>query len=131
MTHRKWASTIHVDVRRVPFEKLAGLEGGESSATIRARVEWARKVQEARFKAWTKAHILVNDNVGPAEVQHFCQLGDAVRNLMRAAVKQMNLSARSYHRVLKLRRMIADLAGAEKIEVAHLPEAIQSLIPDP
>jgi magnesium chelatase family protein len=116
---------IHVDVRRVPFEKLAGLEGGESSATIRARVERARKVQETRFKAWTKAHILVNGDMGPAEVQHFCQLDDAGKNLMRAAVKQMDLSARAYHRVLKLSRTIADLAGEEKIEVAHLAEAIQ------
>lgn len=116
---------IHVDVRRVPFEKLAGLEGGESSATIRARVERARKVQEARFKAWGKSHVLVNGDMGPAEVQHFCQLDDAGKNLMRAAVKQMDLSARAYHRVLKLSRTIADLAGAEKIEVAHLAEAIQ------
>jgi magnesium chelatase family protein len=116
---------IHVDVRRVPFEKLAGLEGGETSAAIRVRVEGARKVQEKRFKAWTKAHILGNGDMGPAEVQHFCQLDDAGKNLMRAAVKQMDLSARAYHRVLKLSRTIADLAGEEKIEVAHLAEAIQ------
>jgi magnesium chelatase family protein len=63
--------------------------------------------------------------MGPAEVQHFCQLDDAGKNLMRAAVKQMDLSARAYHRVLKLSRTIADLAGEEKIEVAHLAEAIQ------
>jgi magnesium chelatase family protein len=63
--------------------------------------------------------------MGPAEVQHFCQLDDAGKNLMRSAVKQMDLSARAYHRVLKLSRTIADLAGEEKIGVAHLAEAIQ------
>ena len=57
--------------------------------------------------------------------QHFCDLNEEGKNLMRAAVKQMDLSARAYHRVLKLSRTIADLAGEEKIEVAHLAEAIQ------
>ena len=116
---------IHVDVRRVPFEKLAGLAGGETSAVIRKRVEAARKVQAARFKEWGKSHVLVNGDMGPAEVQHFCDLNEEGKNLMRAAVKQMDLSARAYHRVLKLSRTIADLAGEERIEVAHLAEAIQ------
>jgi magnesium chelatase family protein len=116
---------IHADVNRVPFEKLASLGGGETSATIRERVERARQVQLARFQPLGKKHILVNGEMGPAEVQKFCQLDEAGKNLMRAAVKQMDLSARAYHRVLKLGRTIADLAGAEIIEVAHLAEAIQ------
>src|SRR5690606_1178524 len=116
---------IHVDVRRVPFQKLSSLDGGETSAAIRARVEAARAVQAERFKEWGKAHVLVNGDMGPAEVQRFCQLDEGGKNLMRAAVKQMDLSARAYHRVLKLSRTIADLAGEEKIEVAHLAEALQ------
>ncbi len=117
---------IHVDVRRVPFEKLAGLAGRESWATIRARVETARKVQAERFKAWGKSHVFVNGDMGPAEVQHFCELDEEGKNLMCAAVRQMDLSARAYHRVLKLGRTIADLAGEKKFEVAHLAEASQS-----
>jgi len=63
--------------------------------------------------------------MGPAEVQHFCELDDADKGLMKSAANQMNLSARAYHRVLKLSRTVADLAGEDKIEVAHLAEAIQ------
>ncbi len=60
-----------------------------------------------------------------AEVQEFCGLDSAGANLMRAAMQQMNLSARGYHRTLKLARTIADLAGSEKVEMYHLAEALQ------
>jgi len=107
---------------RVPFENL---DGGEPSATIRARVEAARKIQAARFAPVGKPYVLVNGDMGPAEVQQF----EAGKNLMRMAVRQRpqvtRLSARSYHRVLKLARTIADLAGEEKIAVQHLAEALQ------
>ena len=116
---------IHVDVPRVPFQKLTDLTGGETSATIRARVEQARQVQEARFAGQGKANLLVNGDMGPAEVQHFCQLDEPGRNLMRAAMQQMDLSARAYHRVLKLSRTIADLAADAEIQVQHLAEALQ------
>jgi magnesium chelatase family protein len=116
---------IHLEVSRVPFQKLTGLTGGESSAAIRARVEAAREVQRARLSGLDKPGLLVNGDMGPAEVQRFCPLDEAGKNLMRAAVKQMDLSARAYHRVLKLARTIADLAGEEAIQVAHLAEAIQ------
>lgn len=116
---------IHLDVTRVPFQKLADLEGGESSDVIRARVEAARTIQEARFTPLGKPNLLVNGDMGPAEVQKFCQLDEAGKNLMRSAVQQMNLSARAYHRVLKLSRTIADLAGADAIEPQHLAEALQ------
>ena len=65
---------IHLDVRCVPFEKLAALEGGEPSKVIRARVEAARKVQEARFADLGKTNMLVNGDMGPAEVQEFCAI---------------------------------------------------------
>ncbi len=116
---------IHLEMARVEFQKLASLDAGESSAAIRARVESARVVQEARFRKWGKVGILVNGDMGPAEVQQFCAIDEAGRNLMRAAMQQMNLSARAYHRILKLGRTIADLAGEEKIQVHHLAEAIQ------
>ncbi len=63
--------------------------------------------------------------MGPAEVQCFCELNETGKNLMRAAVQQMNLSARAYHRVLKLARTVADLAGETVILPAHLAEALQ------
>jgi magnesium chelatase family protein len=116
---------IHLDMARVPFQKLASLEAGEDSATIRARVEAARKVQAERFHRWSKPHVLVNGDMGPAEVQVFCDIDEAGRNLMRAAMQQMNLSARAYHRILKLGRTITDLAGEPKIQVHHLAEALQ------
>ena len=116
---------IHVDVRRVPFEKLSALDGGEPSAVIRARVEAARAIQAERFASLGKTNMLVNGDMGPAEVQRFCAIDEAGVNLMRAAVRQMDLSARAYHRVLKLARTIADLAGEEMIQAAHLAEALQ------
>jgi magnesium chelatase family protein len=116
---------IHLEMARVPYQKLAALEGGETSAAIRARVEGARQVQRQRFGAWGKAGILTNGDMGPAEVQAFCAIDEGARNLLRAAMQQMNLSARAYHRILKLGRTIADLAGEERIQVPHLAEALQ------
>jgi magnesium chelatase family protein len=110
---------------RVPFEKLASLDGGETSAVIRARVEAARKIQAARFAPVGKPYVLVNGDMGPAEVQQFCDIDEAGKNLMRMAVRQMDLSVRSYHRVLKLARTIANLTGKAQIAVQHLAEALQ------
>ena len=116
---------IHLDVMRVPFEKLSSLDGGEPSSDIRARVEAARAVQAERFAPLGKPHVLVNGDMGPAEVQRFCQVDEEGKSLMRAAVRQMDLSARSYHRVLKLARTIADLAGEENLQTQYLAEALQ------
>ncbi len=116
---------IHLDVMRVPFEKLSSLDGGEPSSDIRARVEAARAVQAERFAPLGKPHVLVNGDMGPAEVQRFCQVDEEGKSLMRAAVRQMDLSARSYHRVLKLARTIADLAGEESLQTQYLAEALQ------
>ncbi len=116
---------IHVEVRRVPFQKLASLEASESSANIRQRVELARQIQAARFANWPQTDVLVNGDMGPAEVQQFCAVGEPGKQLLRAAMQQLNLSARAYHRVLKLARTIADLAGEAEIQVTHLAEALQ------
>jgi magnesium chelatase family protein len=116
---------IHLEVPRVPIQKLAALESGEPSCTIRARVEAARARQAARFATLNKPNVLVNGDMGPAEVQAFCPLDEQGRTLMRTAAQQMLLSARAYHRVLKLARTIADLAGEERIQMPHLAEALQ------
>ena len=113
---------IFLDVGRVEYEKLAGDRPAETSAEIRARVEAARAVQARRFEG---TRLSTNAEMGPAEVRDYCQLDPAAQTLMRAAMQQLQLSARAYHRTLKLARTIADLAGAERIQAAHLAEAIQ------
>ncbi|MCB0167291.1 MAG: ATP-binding protein, partial [Anaerolineae bacterium] len=113
---------IHVEVPRVPFEKLSSQRTGEPSAAVRDRVEAARAVQRDRFKDMP---LQTNADMGPAEIRQFCPLDETSTNLLKAAMQQMQLSARAYHRILKLARTIADLAGVEQIQTAHIAEAIQ------
>ncbi len=113
---------IHVEVPRVEYEKLSGDRLGEASAAIRARVEAARQRQARRFEG---GRLLANADMGPAEVRDFCTVDEAGRSLLRAAMQQLQMSARAYHRILKLARTIADLAGSDRIETVHLAEAIQ------
>jgi magnesium chelatase family protein len=89
---------------------------------VRARVEAARDRQRARFEGTS---LTCNADMGPAEIRQFCQVDGAGQSLLKAAMQQMHLSARAYHRVLKLARTIADLAGGEDIQTAHIAEAIQ------
>jgi magnesium chelatase family protein len=116
---------IHLDVPRVPVQKLASLDSGEPSSSIRQRVEATRSIQQARFAPLNKANLLVNGDMGPSEVQKFCQLDKEGLAMMRMAVERMALSARAYHRILKLSRTIADLAGSELVQQGHLAEALQ------
>lgn len=113
---------IHVDVPRVNYEKLTSERLGEPSAAIRERVIAARTRQAERFRS-TSLH--TNADMGAADVRRWCVLDGAGQSLMRAAMRQLQLSARAYHRVLKLARTIADLANAEQIVPAHLAEALQ------
>jgi magnesium chelatase family protein len=113
---------IHIDVPRVEYEKLSDERLGEPSSVIQARVEAARAVQRRRFEG-TK--LMSNADMGPAEVREFCKVDEAGKSLLRAAMQQLHMSARAYHRILKLARTIADLAGSDTIETAHLAEAIQ------
>ena len=113
---------IHIEVPRVEYEKLSDNRAGESSATVQARVEAARHHQRGRFEGTS---LTCNAEMYPAEVRKFCQLDDTCRGLMRSAMNQMQLSARAYHRVLKLSRTIADMAICEAIQPAHLAEALQ------
>jgi magnesium chelatase family protein len=113
---------IHVEVPAVKYEKLTDDRLGEPSGTVRERVEKAREVQHRRFEGTTMA---CNADMGPAEIRQFCQVDETGRNLLKAAMQQLHLSARAYHRVIKLARTIADLAGSEQIQTAHIAEAIQ------
>ena len=115
---------IHIEVPRVDYEKLSKDRLGESSAEIRQRVETARQVQRERFAESAPA-VACNADMRLAEVRKFCKLDETSESLMRSAMSQMNLSARAYHRILKLARTIADLAGSDAIQQAHLAEALQ------
>jgi magnesium chelatase family protein len=95
---------------------------GESSASIRERVQAARDRQRVRFEG---SDIVCNSDMRVAEVRQFCKLDEAGDNLVRQTISQLNLSARGYHRVLKLARTIADLAGSEDIQYVHLAKALQ------
>jgi len=113
---------IHLEVPRVAYEQLADSRAGEPSTAIRARVDAARAVQAARFAGST---LVANTDMGPRELERFVTLDAAGEGLLKAAVKQLHLSARGYHRVLKLARTIADLAGAERVLTVHVAEALQ------
>lgn len=121
---------LHIEVPRVPPDKLLDMRPGEPSAQIRARVEAARARQRARFQGSPRsgaggARVLTNADMGPVEVRRYCVLDDAGKSLLRAAMAQLGLSARAYHRVLKVARTIADLAGEEALQPVHLAEALQ------
>jgi magnesium chelatase family protein len=114
---------LHVHVPSVRPAELAVREAGEASAVVRARVVAARDRQTRRFR--THPGVFANAQMGPRDVREFCATDDAAESLLRAAVDRLGLSARAYHRVLRLARTIADLEGAERIEVAHVAEAVQ------
>jgi magnesium chelatase family protein len=113
---------IHVEVPRVDYEKLADKRQVENSETIRKRVQAARERQLQRF-AGTK--LTCNAEMGPSEVREFCSVEPSAEKLLKAAMQQLHLSARAFHRVLKLARTIADLAECEVIAASHVAEAIQ------
>lgn len=108
---------IHVEVPRLKYEKLASEIVAEESAKIRERVEKARNIQQKRLKK-------TNSEMSPKEIKEFCQLDEKSKDLLRAAVNQLNLSARQYTRVIKVARTIADLAGVKNITSGHIAEAL-------
>ncbi|MEE8384921.1 MAG: YifB family Mg chelatase-like AAA ATPase, partial [Dehalococcoidia bacterium] len=117
---------IFAEVPRVEYEKLTEEEVAEVSVDVRARVEASRERQRLRF---SESRLVCNAEMGPVEVREFCQrvLEDEAKGLLRMAMNQLSLSARSFHRVLKLARTIADLSASETevITTAHLAEALQ------
>lgn len=116
---------IHIEVPRVDYEKLSGDRMGEPSECIRARVQVARTIQRKRFSQNGSTDIICNADMRIGEIRQFCKLPEEAQSLMRSAMSQLNLSARAYHRILKLARTIADLAGCEEIQSVHLAEALQ------
>ena len=114
---------IHLEVPAVAYRDLASQAPEETSATVRARVEGARRRQRELFAGMPGLY--ANAHMTAREIRRFCRLTDSVEILLRRAVGRLGLSARAYHRVLKIARTIADLAGMDELEVAHVGEAIQ------
>jgi len=113
---------MHVEVPAVPFEDLAGRADAEPSLEIKKRVDAARAIQRERLP---DANVACNAQLTPAMIRRVCALDEACTALMQAAFTRLGLTARSYDRILRVSRTIADLAGAETIRTAHIAEALQ------
>jgi len=114
---------IHVEVPAVPYKELSCERSGELSAVIRDRINAARCRQLDRFAG--RSGLYANAHMGPGDLRGFCRATTAAEALLKTAIVRLKLSARAYHRVLKIARTIADLAGGERIEPKHVSEAIQ------
>jgi len=113
---------IHVDVPTVPFKDLTGLPHAQPSHEIRRRVMEAREIQKERF---SKTKIHCNAMMNTRQIRRFCEIDEKSNALLEIAMEKFGFSARALSRILKISRTIADLAGSEEIEQAHVAEAIQ------
>ncbi|MDR2038210.1 MAG: YifB family Mg chelatase-like AAA ATPase [Bacteroidales bacterium] len=114
---------IHIEVVPVPFDKLSGQQTAESSFAIRKRVIAARNKQEERYTAYQGIHC--NAQMNSKMLQKFCDIDISGKEMMKAAMQKLGLSARAYDRILKVSRTIADLDCSGSIQTQHLAEAIQ------
>ncbi|MBU0944518.1 MAG: YifB family Mg chelatase-like AAA ATPase [Proteobacteria bacterium] len=114
---------LHLEVGAVPFKEINDERQGESSARIKERVDATRKVQEGRYRENKK--IYCNAQMGPGEIAHYCKLDDPCIRLLERSVERLGLSARGYHRILKIARTIADMDGKQELELSHVAEAVQ------
>jgi len=113
---------LHIEVPAVDYEKLRSDGDAEKSATVRERVGRAREIQLQRFAG---EGIYSNAQMKPKHIKAYCRADSAGQSILGQAVRQLGLSARAYHRILKVARTVADLEGEDSIAVHHLLEAIQ------
>jgi magnesium chelatase family protein len=117
---------IHIEIPAVNYDDLSGRRSGEPSAAMAPRVTAARRLQLARFQGAALRHpVYANAQMGPALIKRFCPVSGQCDEILRAAIDRLGLSARAYHRVLKVARTIADLEGKERIEPGNITEAVQ------
>jgi magnesium chelatase family protein len=114
---------IHLEVPAVEYRALAVTELGEPSEAVRERVDRARDVQRERFAGRPGIH--ANAHMAPRDIRAHCRVSEGADALLRTAITRLGLSARAYHRIVKIARTIADLAGASAIAPAQVAEAIQ------
>ncbi|HEY9016533.1 MAG TPA: ATP-binding protein, partial [Gemmatimonadales bacterium] len=114
---------IHLEVPAVAYGDLVGPQREEASTEIRCRVEQARELQRRRFQGQRGIH--ANAHMTARDLKRHCRISAPVESVLRQAVSRLGLSARAYHRVLKIARTIADLAGAAELTTGHVGEAIQ------
>lgn len=113
---------LHIEVPRLSFDKLQEQSAAEQSAQIRKRVEKARSIQAKRFE---NLPIVTNSEMTADQIKKFCELDENSKELLKSAVSALKLSARGYHRIIKIARTIADLADSENICQNHIAEAVQ------
>ncbi|MBE7023446.1 MAG: YifB family Mg chelatase-like AAA ATPase [Clostridia bacterium] len=113
---------MHIEVPSVDFEELEAKTRGESSASIKKRVDEARRIQTERYSG---SSVYSNSRLTPELMQKYCALGQEAGALLKQAFESLGLSARAHNRILKVARTIADLSGSENIEMEHIAEAIQ------
>ena len=114
---------MHLEVPSVPYKDMSSAKSGESSALIRERVEQARSIQKKRFEQ--RKNYYSNGQMTPKDIKRFCILDTSSEKLLEKAVDRLGLSARSYHRILKISRTIADLDQSENLQTKHIAEAVQ------
>jgi len=113
---------LHIEVAAVNYDDLESREKSEKSANILERVNRAREIQRKRYE---DSDIYSNSQLKANMMEKYCGLSEDCSALLKAAFERLGLSARAHNRILKVARTIADLAGAENIDVTHLAEAIQ------
>lgn len=113
---------IHIEVQPIDYDRLSGKEKGESSKSIRERVNRAREVQNKRFEG---TDISCNAKMSPRATREYCVLSEEAEKMLKNSFEAMGLSARAYDKILRIARTIADLDGSELIELPHIAEAIQ------
>jgi magnesium chelatase family protein len=117
---------IHVEIPAIKYDDIARRSDGESSTAIAGRVQQARAVQLARLAGTGgRRPAYCNAQLSPAQVKRHCAVDERSHELLKTAIDRLGLSARAYHRVLKVARTIADLAGSDRIEPGHITEAVQ------
>ena len=114
---------LHLEVPAVAYQALADRGVGEPSEALRDRVDRARLVQRERFAK--RPGIYANAHMAARDIRAFCRVSDSADALLRTAISRLGLSARGYHRVLKIARTVADLDGKPELESKHVSEAIQ------